>query len=187
MKQIKRCPWVGNTSIYQDYHDTEWGKPEYDSIKLFELLCLEGQQAGLNWLTILKRREDYRQAFFNKGIEAIAQLSDADISDILANYNIIKHRKKAESIRSNAQAFLRMQEQGIDLSKFLWYYVNHQPIVNEIATADQVIVVTEVAKQLSKDLKKLGFTFLGPTSVYALMQACGMVNDHFNDCDCKYA
>lgn len=180
-----RCHWVSALPLYIDYHDTEWGKPERDSLKLFEQLCLEGQQAGLSWITVLKKREHYRQAFYGFDPIKIVTMTERDIDRCMQNSNLIRHRAKLTSILRNAQAYLKMQQQGESFSDFSWSFVGNIPQMNNIESAQSVPTKTETAKQLSKALKKRGFAFVGETTCYAFMQAMGLVNDHFNECFCK--
>ncbi|MCW9733108.1 DNA-3-methyladenine glycosylase I [Avibacterium sp. 20-15] len=181
-----RCSWAEGSSIYQDYHDNEWGKPEYDSLKLFEKICLEGQQAGLSWITVLKKREQYRQAFFHFNPEKIAQMTAQDIDERMQNAGLIRHRAKLEAIVKNAKAYLAMQKCGENFSDFIWAFVNHQPQINDVPDLSAVPAKTAVSKQLSKALKKRSFVFVGETTCYAFMQSMGLVNDHLNSCFCKY-
>lgn len=182
---MKRCDWVGSNKIYVQYHDNEWGKPEFDSQKLFEKICLEGQQAGLSWITVLKKRENYRKAFFNFNPEKIAQITESDLDDLVKNKGLIRHRAKLEAIVRNAKAYLAMQANGEDFSSFIWAFVNGKPQINDVPTLDYVPAKTETSKAMSKALKKRGFVFVGETTCYAFMQSMGLVNDHLNDCHCK--
>ncbi|OOF71327.1 DNA-3-methyladenine glycosidase, partial [Rodentibacter caecimuris] len=180
-----RCAWCGNLDIYINYHDNEWGKPEFNSHKLFEKLCLEGQQAGLSWITILKKRETYRQAFYQFDPEMIAEMTTLDIDSLMQNSSLIRHRAKLEAIVKNAQAYLKMEKNGQNFSDFIWSFVNHQPIINNVPDMNSIPVKTETSKAMSKALKKLGFVFVGETTCYAFMQSMGLVNDHLNHCFCK--
>lgn len=182
----KRCSWCENDELYIQYHDNEWGKPQYDSLKLFEQLCLEGQQAGLSWITILKKRENYRQAFHQFEPIKIAQMTEQELALCLQNSDLIRHKKKLMAIIKNAHAYLSMEKYGENFSDFIWAFVNHKPQVNSINTLSHIPTATEISKQMSKALKKKGFTFVGETTCYAFMQACGLVNDHLNDCIHKY-
>lgn len=182
---IKRCVWVGESELYQAYHDQEWGKPQYDSQKLFEQLCLEGQQAGLSWITVLKKREAYRQAFFNFQPEKIAQMTDSDLDQLMQNQGLIRHRPKLQAIIKNAHAYLAMQANGEDFSDFIWSFVQYQPQSNSVQRAEDLPSKTPISIAMSKALKKRGFAFVGETTCYAFMQAVGLVDDHFNDCFCK--
>lgn len=182
---ITRCPWVGEQSIYIDYHDKEWAKPEFDSQKLFEKICLEGQQAGLSWITVLKKRESYRVAFHQFDPKKIAKMTELDIDACMQNTGLIRHRAKLEAIVKNAKAYLVMEKCGENFSDFVWSFVNHKPIVNDVPDLRTVPVKTEISKALSKALKKRGFVFVGETTCYAFMQSMGLVDDHLNDCPCK--
>ncbi len=182
MLHTERCPWCGTEPLYVDYHDKEWGVPERDSKALFEKLLLDGAQAGLSWWTILSKRENYRQAFYDFDPELMARISNEEIELLLQNKGIVRNRLKVMAFRANAQCYLGMQEQGIDFSDYLWAYVNHEPIVNRFTTLSQVPANTLISDKLSKDLKKRGFKFVGSTIVYAFMQAVGMVNDHLISC-----
>lgn len=180
---MQRCNWVGNDPLYQDYHDNEWGKPEKSSRKLFEQLCLESQQAGLSWITVLKKRHHYRQAFYQFDPELIAQMTEQDLDCLMQNNGLIRHRAKLAAIIKNAQAYLAMHAQGIDFSLFIWSFVKHQPQINNVT--QNAPNSTNVSKAMSKALKKYGFTFVGETTCYAFMQAVGLVDDHHNQCFCK--
>lgn len=184
-EQLTRCGWVGESEIYIRYHDTEWGKPEFNAQKLFEKLCLEGQQAGLSWITVLKKREAYRAAFHQFQPEKIAQMTDSDIDKLMENAGLIRHRKKLEAIVQNAHAYLAMQQNGEDFSQFIWSFVGGKPQINNVPTLANVPAKTETSQALSKALKKKGFVFVGETTCYAFMQSMGLVNDHLNACFCK--
>lgn len=178
---MERCGWVGSEQIYLDYHDTEWGVPEYDSRALWEKLILDGFQAGLSWITILKKRENFRAAFEGFDPDVIAGWGEAEVLRLLADPGIVRHRGKIEATIGNARAWQKIEaEQGFD--RFLWDYVGGVPIQNSFATLAEVPAETPLSKQISKDLKKAGFRFCGPTIVYAFMQAVGMVNDHLVTC-----
>lgn len=178
----KRCSWVTNDPLYINYHDYEWGYPQYDSLKLFEKICLEGQQAGLSWITVLKKREEYRRCFFNFDPEKIIQLNAIDIESLLKNKGLIRNRLKLNSIVKNAYAYLAMQNNNEDFSQFIWSFVDGKPIVNHYKDKSEVPVSTEISDKMSKALKKKGFSFVGSTICYAFMQSMGLVNDHFEDC-----
>lgn len=180
-----RCSWAGNSQIYIDYHDNEWGKPEFDSRKLFEKICLEGQQAGLSWITVLKKREAYRQAFHQFSPEKIATMTEADLDHLMENAELIRHRAKLEAIVKNAKAYLAMQASGEDFSQFIWAFVDGQPQINDVPTMSAIATKTEISKAMSKALKKRGFVFVGETTCYAFMQSMGLVDDHVNHCFCK--
>ncbi|QGM81612.1 DNA-3-methyladenine glycosylase I [Otariodibacter oris] len=180
-----RCQWVSSQPIYIDYHDHEWGKPEYDSQKLFEKLCLEGQQAGLSWITVLQKRENYRQAFHEFDPAKIVMMTDSDIDNLMENKGLIRHRLKLNAIIKNAKAYLTMQQNGEDFSQFIWSFVDHNPIINDVPDATTVPTKTAISSAMSKALKKRGFVFVGETICYAFMQSMGLVDDHLNDCFCK--
>ncbi|GGA84836.1 DNA-3-methyladenine glycosylase I [Ornithinibacillus halotolerans] len=178
-----RCSWVPvNDVLYQEYHDYEWGRPVHDDKKLFEMLILEGAQAGLSWITILRRRENYREAFNNFNAEKIAAYDEEKIQSLLLNEGIIRNEKKVRSVVTNAKAFLNIQKEYGSFDKYIWQFVNYEPIVNSWKSHDEVPAQTEESQAMSKDLKKRGFKFVGPTICYAYMQATGMVNDHTVDC-----
>lgn len=178
-----RCGWAGPDPIYLAYHDTEWGVPEYDSRALWEKLILDGFQAGLSWITILKKRDNFRAAFAGFDPNVIATWGEPEVLTLLDNSGIIRHRGKIEATISNAKAWQRIeQQQGFD--RFLWDYVGGKPLQPNRATSADVPAATDLSRQISKDLKKAGFKFCGPTIVYAFMQATGMVNDHLVTCRC---
>jgi DNA-3-methyladenine glycosylase I len=177
-----RCSWVTNDPLYIDYHDKEWGKPQYDSLKLFEKICLEGQQAGLSWITVLKKRDEYRRCFYNFEPEKIIQLTTTDIELLLKNKGLIRNRLKLNSIVNNAKAYLAMQNNNEDFSQFIWSFVGDKPIINHYKDKSEVPVSTEISDKMSKALKKKGFSFVGSTICYAFMQSMGLVDDHFEDC-----
>ena len=179
----ERCGWAGPEQIYLDYHDTEWGVPEYDSRALWEKLILDGFQAGLSWITILKKRENFREVFQGFDPNVIATWGEAEVVQLLQNPSIIRHRGKIEATITNAKAWQRIEaEEGFD--RFLWKYVDFAPLQPRPDTMADVPAATELSTQISKDLKKAGFKFCGPTIVYAFMQACGLVNDHLTTCPC---
>jgi len=179
--EIKRCPWCGDDPLYQAYHDNEWGQPLYDDQRLFELLILEGAQAGLNWITVLRKREAYREAFWQFKPEKIACLNAEHVEVLLQNPGIIRNRLKIESAITNAKAYLRLNEQQT-FADYLWEFVGGQPIKNHWTYMAQVPVNTPLSDKLSKDLKQRGFKFVGSTICYAFMQATGIVNDHLITC-----
>ncbi|EOC0416040.1 DNA-3-methyladenine glycosylase I [Cronobacter malonaticus] len=181
---MERCGWVTQDPLYLAYHDEEWGVPQKDNHKLFEMICLEGQQAGLSWITVLKKREHYRRCFHEFEPNAVAQMGPEDIDALVLEPGIIRHRGKIEAIITNARAYLAMQAQGEDFSAFVWSFVGGAPKVNSPQTPAQVPVTTPEAQALSKALKKRGFKFVGPTICYSFMQACGLVNDHLTTCGC---
>ncbi|OCG15750.1 DNA-3-methyladenine glycosidase [Gilliamella sp. Fer2-1] len=177
-----RCDWVLNDPIYIHYHDNEWGIVQHNSLKLFEMICLEGQQAGLSWITVLKKRDEYRRCFFNFDPKKIIRLSTEDIEQLLKNKGLIRNRLKLNSIVKNAHAYLNMQKKGEDFSQFIWSFVNGKPIINHFKDKSEVPVSTEVSDNMSKELKKRGFSFVGSTICYAFMQSMGLVDDHFQNC-----
>ncbi len=178
---ITRCDWAGPEDIYLRYHDTDWGVPEYDSRALWEKLVLDGFQAGLSWITILKKRENFRQAFAGFDPNVIAGWGEAEIARLLQNPGIIRHRGKIEATISNARVWQRIEaDQGFD--QFLWNYVDGRPVQNAFLTQKEVPVQTPLSLMISKDLKARGFKFCGPVIVYAFMEAVGMVNDHLTTC-----
>lgn len=180
---MNRCAWVNlNEPLYIAYHDEEWGVPVHDDRKLFEMLTLEGAQAGLNWLTILKKREGYCSAFDNFDVEIVARYGEARIAELLANPAIIRNRLKVNSTVANARAFLTVQQEFGTFDSYIWQFVGGQPKVNHWQSIKEVPPETTESKTMSKDLLKRGFRFVGPTICYAFMQACGMVNDHTVDC-----
>lgn len=181
---MQRCGWVTQDSLYIDYHDNEWGIPQKSGEKLFEMLCLEGQQAGLSWITVLKKRENYRAAFHQFSPRKVAQMQADDVEKLLQNAGIIRHRGKIEAIITNARAWVEMEQNGESFSDFIWGFVNHQPVINSPATLSDVPASTPVSEAMSKALKKKGFKFVGSTICYAFMQACGLVNDHVVGCAC---
>lgn len=177
------CPWaVGDD--YVAYHDKEWGVANYDRNALFEKLCLEGQQAGLSWITVLRKREHYRKCFHKFAPEKIAKMSDETIEELLLDAGLIRNRLKLFGIRKNAQALLAMEAQGIDFAKFLWDFVDGRPIVRSPQSMQDIPTETAQSKAMSKALKKAGFTFVGSTICYAFMQSMGLVNDHLTSCHC---
>jgi len=182
MTHVTRCAWCTDDPLYIQYHDTEWGVPVHDDTTLFEFITLEGAQAGLSWLTILKRREGYRAAFKNFDPVKVAKMTSADVERLMRDTSIIRNRKKIESTITNAQAFLAMQSEFGSFANYMWGWVDGTPIQNRWNSQAAVPVTTPLAQAMAKDLKKRGFSFLGPTIWYAHMQAVGMVNDHTTDC-----
>jgi DNA-3-methyladenine glycosylase I len=177
-----RCAWCGSDPLYVRYHDSEWGIPVHDDRRLFEFLILEGAQAGLSWLTILKKRENYRRAFHGFDPQIIAAYSDADVRRLLADSGIIRNRLKIESTIRNARGVLKIIDEIGSFAAFLWRYVEDQPIQNAWRSLAELPARTETSDRISKDLKRRGFNFVGSTICYAFMQAVGMVNDHVVDC-----
>lgn len=187
---VVRCGWCGTDELYCQYHDDEWGVPVYDDQKMFEFLTLEGAQAGLSWITVLRKREAYRKAFDNFDPVKIARYSEARKARLLQNPGIIRNRLKIESVVRNARAYLDMQEKGESFSEFLWQFVDGKPKQNRRRTLADIPASTPESDAMSKALKKRGFNFVGTTICYAHMQATGMVNDHLISChrynDCSH-
>ena len=177
-----RCAWAGDDPVYHRYHDKEWGVPLHNDKKLFEFLILEGMQAGLSWITILKKRDAFRKAFDNFDYNKVAKYNKAKTDRLMQDAGIIRNRLKIDGAVKNAQAYLRVREEFGTFNRYLWGYVDFTPIQNSRKSLQEVPAKTDLAEKLSKDLKKRGFTFVGPTIVYAMMQATGMVNDHTTDC-----
>lgn len=177
-----RCSWCGDDPLYREYHDSEWGVPVFDEQKLFELLILEGAQAGLSWITVLRKRENYRAAFDDFDPQKMARFTPEKIESLMLNKGIIRNRLKIESAIKNAAALLAMKKNGENFSEFLWSFVNHKPIQNSLRSMQYAVASTLESDAMSKALKKKGFNFVGSTICYAFMQASGMVNDHFVDC-----
>ena len=177
-----RCPWCLGDNDYLHYHDTEWGVPLKNSQKLFEFLILDGAQAGLSWLTILKRREGYRLAFDGFDPEKIARYGNKDTTRLLKDERIIRNRLKINSAIENAKAYCNMKDAGEDFSKWLWNWVDGKPVINHWKTLAEIPSSTELSQNISRELKKKGFSFVGPTIIYAFLQAAGLVNDHLVDC-----
>ncbi len=178
-----RCPWCTNDPLYQAYHDDEWGIPLHDDTRLFEMLTLEGAQAGLSWLTILRKREGYRQAFAGFEPSKVAAFTDDDVARLLADAGIIRNRLKIASTISNARIVLEMQQRYGSLDRYLWSFVDGVPIRNNWLTMGEIPARTVLSDTMSKELKRAGFRFVGSTICYAFMQATGMVNDHLAGCD----
>lgn len=176
------CTWPGTDIQYVAYHDTEWGVPETDSRALFEKLILDGFQAGLSWITILRKRDNFRSAFDDFEPEIIARYTEKDIQRCLNDAGIIRHRGKIEATIGNAQAFLNLRDAGQEFNDFCWQFVDGKPLVNTFKTTQEIPAQTDASRDLSKALKQAGFKFCGPVIVYAFMQAVGMVNDHLIDC-----
>jgi DNA-3-methyladenine glycosylase I len=179
---LPRCKWPGSDALYLAYHDDEWGVPLRDSRALFEMLQLEGAQAGLSWITILRKRENYRRAFDGFDPVKIARYTPAKIAKLMADEGIVRNRLKIEGVVASAKAYLALEKEGISFSDFLWDFVGGKPIVNRLKPGGPIPAETDLSRAMSKALKKRGFKFVGPTIVYAFMQATGMVNDHLVTC-----
>lgn len=179
---MERCPWAGSSELYRRYHDEEWGVPVHDDRRHFEFLVLEGAQAGLSWETILRKREGYRRAFAGFDPGEVAAFGEADVARLLADPGIVRNRLKVASAIDNARAFLEVQRQHGSFDAFVWPFVGGAPIRSAWASLREVPVFTPEATALSKELKRRGFRFVGPTVVYAYMQACGLVDDHLMSC-----
>lgn len=179
---MERCPWPGKDELYIKYHDEEWGVPVHDDHKHFEFLVLEGAQAGLSWLTILRRRENYRQAFAHFDPQKVAQFDATNVAELLTNAGIIRNRKKIESAINNAQRFQEIQREFGSFDHYIWSFVNHRPVVNSWKSLSELPARTALSDRISKDLKQRGFSFVGSTIIYAHMQAIGLVNDHLVSC-----
>ena len=177
-----RCRWCGTDPLYVDYHDREWGVPEHDDKRLFELITLEGAQAGLSWITVLRKREHYRESFEGFDPERVARFTESDVARLLGNPGIIRHRGKIASTVANAGHVLRLQDEFGSLDHFLWSFVDDRQLLNHWTGMSDVPAKTELSDRLSKALHKRGFRFVGSTICYSLMQAAGMVNDHFITC-----
>ncbi|PDO89134.1 DNA-3-methyladenine glycosylase I [Kosakonia pseudosacchari] len=181
---MQRCGWVTQDPLYLAYHDTEWGVAQKDGKKLFEMICLEGQQAGLSWITVLKKRENYRKAFHQFEPERVAAMTAEEVEILLQDAGIIRHRGKIEAIIGNARAYLAMAQNGEPFSEFVWGFVDNTPKLTQAATLAEIPTSTPASDALSKALKKRGFKFVGTTICYSFMQACGLVNDHITGCFC---
>ena len=178
----KRCQWVSNDELYIKYHDEEWGVPVFDDEVLFEFLVLESFQAGLSWITILKKQENFRKAFDNFDYNKIALYTDDKFEELIQNPGIVRNKLKVKAAINNAQQFLKIQKEFGSFSNYFWGFVDGKPIKNSFKTIAEVPAKTALSDTISKDLKKRGFKFLGSTTIYAYMQAVGMVNDHTTDC-----
>ncbi len=182
MSDLKRCGWCVGDPLYEAYHDEEWGVPVYDDDTLFEFLVLETFQAGLSWITILRKRENFRKAFDDFDYKKIASYSEEKIQELLLDAGIIRNKLKVRATATNAQEFMKVQEEFGSFSKYIWGFVNGKPVKNAVIDYKKAPPTTEISDALSKDLKKRGFKFVGSTVMYAHMQATGMINDHEVDC-----
>lgn len=182
----QRCGWVKLTDeTYVSYHDNEWGKPLFDETKLFELFSLETQAAGLSWLTVLKKRESYKKAFANFDINIVSKFTSKEIDEIMKKYDVIRNRAKLEAIVINANLFLQIQKEFESIKNYFWNKTNNKPVVNFVANYKQAPTTSKLSDDITKDLKKRGFKFVGSISIYAFLQACGIINDHEESCFCK--
>jgi len=186
MNPIKRCAWVTDDPLYIDYHDREWGVPVHDDQKLFEFLVLESAQAGLSWITILRKRENYRKAFAEFRVNEVARFNERDVKRLLQDKGIVRNELKIRAAINNAQKFLEVRKEFGTFAKYMWNFVDGKPVVNRRRSSRQIPVTTAVSDRMAKDLKVRGFKFLGSTVLYAHMQAVGMVNDHLTSC-CAYS
>ncbi|HOD53808.1 MAG TPA: DNA-3-methyladenine glycosylase I [Candidatus Cloacimonadota bacterium] len=184
MQITKRCTWCGSDELYRHYHDTEWGKPLLDDRLLFEKLCLEAAQAGLSWITVLRKRENYRLAFDGFDPQKIVKYDEIKIQELMNNSGIIRNRRKIDAMIHNAGIYLKILEETGSFKDYIWSFVNHQPIINHWKVMNEIPATSPVSDAMSKALKKKGFKFVGSTICYAFMQSVGMVNDHLVDCDC---
>lgn len=182
MNQLTRCTWSGTDPLYREYHDNEWGVPCRDDQKLFEFLVLESAQAGLSWITVLRKRDNYRRAFANFDAEKVARFNARSVERLMLDAGIVRNRLKIESAISNAREFLKLQDEFGSFADYFWAFSEHQPIVNHWKRQSDVPASTALSDRISKDMKKRGFRFFGSTICYAHMQAMGMVNDHTTDC-----
>ncbi|GEK58192.1 3-methyladenine DNA glycosylase [Marinococcus halophilus] len=179
---MEQCLWPQNSELLQTYHDEEWCRPSRDDRYIFEMLTLEGAQAGLSWSIVLARREAYRSAFNNYDLEYCAGLTDTDLEAIKENYQVIKHFSKLQSVRSNAEAVLKIQNEFGSLADFLWSYVDFKPMINSWTADTEIPAQSPLSVRISKNLKKRGFKFIGPVITYSFLQAIGMVDDHITSC-----
>ncbi len=181
---IQRCKWVDDSSLYKEYHDKEWGNPVHDEQKLFEMLSLESMQAGLSWITVLKKRDAFLEAFDNFDYHKVSLYNEQKVEELVLNEGIIRHRGKINAIIGNANAFIKVQEEFGSFDSYIWAFVDNEPVIGHWKSASQVPATTKLSDTISKDLKRRGFKFVGSTITYAFMQATGMVNDHTTDCFC---
>ncbi|MFK7804795.1 MAG: DNA-3-methyladenine glycosylase I [Anaerolineae bacterium] len=181
-QELTRCSWCGTDPLYTKYHDEQWGRPIHDDRTLFEMINLEGAQAGLSWITILRKRENYLAAFDNFDAHKIVQYDESKIAELLQNSGIVRNKLKINAVVKNSRAFLNIQEEFGSFDSWIWQFVNGETIVNRWESSAEVPAETEESAMMSKALKKRGFSFVGPTICYAYMQSCGMVNDHLISC-----
>lgn len=187
MTEFNQCPWPGQDPLYRSYHDQHWGRPEFDSQQLFAKLCLDGQQAGLSWITILRKQKNYEAAFASFDPKVISQWGDSEVELLVTNAGIIRSRAKIQSIINNARAYLKLQQEQGDFAYWLWSFVNHQQIDHRLQSMAEMLTQSPESEAMAKALKKAGFKFVGPTICYAFMQAVGMVNEHLESCSCYKA
>ena len=179
---VTRCEWAGNEPLMREYHDKEWGTPQHEDQILYELLILEGMQAGLSWSTVLKKRENFRKAFDNFDYKIISKYDENKVEKLLLDKGIIRNRLKINSVITNAKLFIKIQEESGSFNNYIWKFVNNKPIDNQFKSMSDIPAHTELSDLISKDMKKRGFKFIGTTIIYAFMQAIGMVNDHATYC-----
>ena len=182
LEKANRCSWAGEKPIYIKYHDEEWGVPVHNDQKFFEFLCLEGQQAGLSWITVLNKRESYKRLFYNFNVLKVSKMSDSEIENLLQDKSIIRNRLKLYSIRNNAVFFLKIQKEYGSFNDYIWSFVNDKTIHSNALNINEIQTKNEISDKMSKDLKQKGFKFIGTTICYAFMQATGLVNDHVKTC-----
>ncbi|WP_370447072.1 DNA-3-methyladenine glycosylase I [Exiguobacterium sp. TNDT2] len=185
MTEPIRCSWCGTDPIYVRYHDEEWGKPVHDDQKHFECLTLESAQAGLSWITILRKRDNYRDAYADFDVEAVSLFDETDMERLLNNPGIVRNRRKIEASINNAKRFIEIQQEFGTLDAYIWSFVDGETLNNEWTAIEEIPATTELSHRISKDLKRRGFKFLGPTTIYAHLQATGLVNDHLTSCFAK--
>lgn len=185
MTEVTRCPWCGTDPLYVRYHDEEWGKPVHDDVRHFECLTLESAQAGLSWITILRKREHYRDAYANFDVVTVASFDESDVERLMTNPGLVRNRRKIEASINNAKRFIEIQQEFGTFDAYIWSFVDNTVIRNEWESTDDIPATTELSQQVSKDLKRRGFKFLGPTTVYAHLQATGLINDHLTSCFAK--
>jgi DNA-3-methyladenine glycosylase I len=181
-KTMKRCSWCGKDELYIKYHDEEWGVPVFDDEKQFEFLVLESAQAGLSWITILKRRENYRKAYDNFNPLSVASFDEEKVQELMNNIGIIRNESKIRASINNAQRFLELQKEFGSFCDYIWRFVDYKPIINSWSSESEAPAKTELSEEISKDMKRRGFKFLGPVIIYSHLQATGLINDHVKDC-----
>jgi len=179
---VERCEWANSSELMKNYHDEEWGVPIHEDVNLFEQLILQGAQAGLSWITILKKRENYRKAFDNFNFEKIASYDEKKIQELLTNKGIIRNELKIRSVINNAKNFIKIRKEFGSFNNYIWKFINHTPLQNNWSSLDQIPNKTPLSKKISKKMKKRGFKFVGSVTIYAYLQAVGIVNDHLVDC-----